>query len=162
MSLKAKKTLSLLAVIAVAIMIFLFSAQPGEDSAKLSGGITEALLTTMVPDYPSMSEEEKRPYEESAELAVRKAAHFSEFALLALTLVWHMYYVRPRFGPGRLLLWAWIIATLYAGTDELHQMFVDARGPALMDVGIDSLGALAGAFAASRAARRWRMTGAAK
>ena len=39
---------------------------------------------------------------------------------------------------------AWGLATLYAATDELHQMFVAERGPALLDVCIDSAGALAG------------------
>ena len=44
---------------------------------------------------------------------------------------------------------AWGLATLYAGTDELHQRFVSDRGPALLDVGIDSAGALTGALVAT-------------
>ena len=50
---------------------------------------------------------------------------------------------RPRVAA---LPWAWLLATLYAATDEWHQSFVEARGPALLDVGIDSAGALTGAL----------------
>ena len=39
---------------------------------------------------------------------------------------------------------AWLASTAYAATDELHQMFVEDRGPALADVAIDGSGALAG------------------
>ena len=76
---------------------------------------------------------------------VRKLAHFSEFALLALTLVIHLHYARSWPSPLALMGVAWALATLYAGTDELHQMFVDNRGPALLDVCIDGAGALFGA-----------------
>ena len=55
------------------------------------------------------------------------------------------FHERPRrFAPPR----AWLIATLYAATDELHQMFVSERGPAALAVCIDSAGALTGALAA--------------
>lgn len=39
---------------------------------------------------------------------------------------------------------SWIICTLYAGTDELHQYFVPGRACSLRDVCIDSAGALLG------------------
>jgi len=42
---RAKKMVSLLAVLAIAGMIFLFSAQNGEDSASLSGRLTAAILS---------------------------------------------------------------------------------------------------------------------
>ena len=142
---RAGRWISLIAVIAVAVMIFLFSAQEGDDSAMLSEGVTEWVLTVLVPGYADFTAAQKLAYLERAGFAVRKLAHFSEFALLALTLSVHLHY-RMR-GGGRIALTAWVIATLYAGTDELHQMFVGGRGPALRDVAIDSAGALVGAFA---------------
>lgn len=65
----------------------------------------------------------------------RKAAHFTEYGILGLLWAWAL----PQ-GPYRLIL-AWTAATLYAGSDEFHQLFVASRGPALTDVGIDSAGA---------------------
>ncbi|MNL79991.1 VanZ like family protein [compost metagenome] len=45
-------------------------------------------------------------------------------------------------------MFAWAAATAYAATDEWHQAFVPGRGPALTDVGIDSLGAATALLAA--------------
>ena len=142
---RTKRWVSLIAVVAVAAMIFLFSAQEGDDSARLSEGVTEWVLNALVPGYAQFTVAQKLSWLERAGLVVRKLAHFSEFALLAVTLSVHLHY-RMR-GYGRIIPTSWLIATLYAGTDELHQMFVGGRGPALRDVAIDSAGALVGAFA---------------
>jgi hypothetical protein len=53
---------------------------------------------------------------------------------------------------GQRWLVAWACATGYAATDELHQAFVPGRGPAVLDVLIDALGAAA---ACAIAARVW-------
>lgn len=145
-SIQAKRRLSLIAVIAVAVMIFVFSAQEGEESAKLSAGVTDWVLRMVVPGYGEMTVSEKLHYLNIAGFWVRKAAHFSEYALLAFTLSVHLHYVLIGQRFRRVALCAWGVATLYACTDELHQMFVSARGPAVRDVLIDSAGALTGAF----------------
>ena len=135
--------------ILTAIAIFFLSSQPGEDSAELSEGVTEVVAQVVRPDYQQLPPAKKQAFLQSLGLTVRKCAHFSEFALLGLNLTFLFHFRR---GKRRLLhtgLTAWGIAALYAGTDELHQMFVDARGPALLDVGIDSGGALTGVLFAS-------------
>jgi VanZ family protein len=38
---------------------------------------------------------------------------------------------------------SWLFATLCGAADEIHQVFVPNRTPSLIDVGIDSFGALA-------------------
>ena len=143
---RAKLMVSLLAVIAVAAMIFFFSSQTGEDSSKLSGSVTRWLLERVIPGFNEMARAQQRAYMRRFGLMVRKAAHFSEYALLALTLTIHLRYRAPHWPPYRMALCAWGLSTLYAATDELHQMFVAARGPAMMDVGIDSAGAILGAL----------------
>ena len=148
MNQRTKLILSLLAVIAVAVMIFMFSAQQGDESSKLSGAISDWVLRRIVPGYATMTPSERRPYLRQWSFYIRKLAHFSEFALLAVTLVrFFSYALRHRMLWPQLLA-AWVAATVYAGTDELHQMFVAGRGPALTDVCIDSAGALTGACAA--------------
>ena len=42
------------------------------------------------------------------------------------------------------MLLAGFVCVGFAGLDEYHQSFVDARGPSVRDVGIDSCGALIG------------------
>ena len=129
-----------IAVIAVCGMIFFFSAQDGEDSADTSGKVVEWLLAILIKGYHLLAAIQQQELFETASLIVRKLAHFSEFALLGFLVRLLMRSYRIRAGA----MWAWLAATLYACTDEVHQMFVGARGPSLVDVGIDSLGAAAG------------------
>ena len=125
-----------------AAAIFFFSSQPGEDSSALSDGIALEVAQLVKPDFKSLPPEEQLAFMDALGLVVRKCAHFTEFALLGFNLLgWLRLKRRP---PRQPVPAAWGIATLYAGTDEFHQMFVDRRGPALLDVGIDSAGALAG------------------
>ncbi len=71
-------------------------------------------------------------------MIVRKIGHMGVYGILAL-LLW-----RALSGTGlrRPLVWALIIAVLYAITDEAHQGFVPGRDPSAVDVGIDATGAL--------------------
>ncbi|MBS4200427.1 VanZ family protein [Bacillus sp. FJAT-49732] len=63
----------------------------------------------------------------------RKCVHLSAFGLLAV-----LFYK----GLQKNRFWfAWLLTTLYAATDELHQVFIPERTGAVLDVGIDSLGA---------------------
>jgi len=134
----------LVMTILTAIAIFLFSSQPGEDSAQLSEGVTLTVARVVKPGFERLSPVEKLSFMEQLGLIVRKCAHFSEFALLGLNLLGYIRMKRPETPLRAALLTAWGLATLYAGTDELHQMFVDQRSPAILDVGIDSAGALTG------------------
>ena len=144
-----KTALALLAVIAVAAMIFLFSAQEGDDSSELSGRVTGAVLSVLMPGFRQMSAAERQPYLERWGLVIRKLAHFSEYALLGMTLV---NFLRLEVRGKRmriLLLLAWAAAAAYACTDELHQMYVSDRAAAVTDVCIDAAGAFTGALLAS-------------
>ena len=84
------------------------------------------------------------------DLVVRKIGHAAVYAVLAV-LVHRALGDRPR----RQLL-AWLIAAVYAATDELHQAFVPGRGPSPLDVGVDALGAAIGMFARALALTRLR------
>jgi VanZ family protein len=68
----------------------------------------------------------------------RKLIHFAEYALLCF-LWW-----RPLAGvtsPGRAALFAFLIASGYAATDEFHQSFIEGRHGSPIDWAIDSAGA---------------------
>lgn len=103
---------------------------------------------------PRVSDETVR----AVQLAVRKTAHVTEYAVLAM-LLWRAIRkpvkndVRP---------WSWREATLaiavacaYAITDELHQHFVASRFGSVWDVLLDTFGAAAGILALWGAGR-WR------
>src|SRR5919199_7001855 len=80
-------------------------------------------------------------------LILRKLAHVSEYALL-LGLWWRA--LATRVSDRRALGLALAIAVLYAITDEVHQTFVSGRSGRALDVGIDTLGALAAAMLIAR------------
>jgi VanZ family protein len=65
---------------------------------------------------------------------LRKLAHLTEYGVLGALLL------RAIRSPVAGV----VVATLYAVTDEVHQLFVEGRHGAPLDVGIDAAGALAG------------------
>lgn len=81
---------------------------------------------------------------------LRKLAHATEYALLAFFVLRAESAGHHQHHPWALLLGAWLVATLYAATDEWHQSFVPGREPAVHDVILDSSGALLGALAGWR------------
>ena len=140
-------------VIPLAVMIFIFvqSAFPDDLSARESGFFVSLLGLFLKLDKHTLT------------LIVRKAAHFTEFLALGLSLVPAVRDMKERRasttsegqesvqrGRGsqqamrRIALVSWLIGTLYAVTDEIHQIFVAGRSCELSDVLIDSAGVLCG------------------
>jgi VanZ family protein len=72
------------------------------------------------------------------DLVGRKLIHFGEYALLAF-LWWRP--LATVVGARRAALLAFLIASGYAATDELHQSFVEGRHASVIDWVIDSAGA---------------------
>jgi VanZ family protein len=70
---------------------------------------------------------------------VKKGGHFTIYALLAAAYLRGLKRLEPR-----TIALALLMAVGYAVTDEFHQMFTSGRHPSPVDVGIDTLGALAG------------------
>ena len=134
-----------LLVLGTAGMIFWFSAQDGAASEHTSGAITERVVQVVEPDYNHLPVAEQEMAFNAVQFAVRKYAHFSEYALLGflLRLLCASYCLR------RACLVAWICGTGYAATDELHQWFVASRSAMWQDVCLDSSGVLAGALLAA-------------
>ena len=77
---------------------------------------------------------------------LRKFAHVTIFAVLALTLLRATRWRRP--------ILASVIAIAYAISDEVHQSFVEGRHGAPLDVAIDAVGIGLVALAWVLAARR--------
>jgi len=78
----------------------------------------------------------------SIQLAVRKGAHLTEYAILAALLCRAFRQNQKRL--GRAFALSFFIAAIYAALDEFHQSFVASRTGSTWDILIDSAGALAG------------------
>lgn len=135
---------TLIPVLLVMGVIFCFSAQTGEDSGSLSEEITRFVVRLFVPDFDTWAPQAQNEIYETVGFVVRKLAHFSEFFLLGFCLMLHIDAIGRKITLKLPWLMAWGIGTLYALTDEIHQMFVGGRHPAALDVTIDSAGVIAG------------------
>lgn len=139
-----RRYILLLLVIAWAGVIFSFSAQNADKSSETSGRIVTKVVRVIVPDYESLTLERQESLLQTITLVVRKGAHFSEYLVFGM-LLWQLIgtYTDRR---KRQAFAAWMIGTVYAGSDELHQMFSDGRAARIGDVCIDSAGVVCGIF----------------
>ncbi|MDD3278404.1 MAG: VanZ family protein [Lachnospiraceae bacterium] len=137
------KPLSLVPAILMMCLIFSFSSQTGVQSSGLSQKVTYLLVNAAdhVMDK-GWSESQKEELTEHYEFYVRKAAHMTEYCILAMTVALP-FAVYGAHGFVTLLL-VGLICVAFAAGDEYHQSFVANRGPSIRDVCIDSCGALIG------------------
>ena len=128
-------------VIIVAVGIFGFSSQEGESSGSTSRRVANVLID--VADSIHLVDVRWNGREqlvEKLQVPIRKAAHITEYALLA-ALIYTALAVDG-------LKWkftgyaAFGISVLFACSDEFHQLFVPGRSGLAADVLIDASGIL--------------------
>ena len=124
------------------VVIFLLSAQVAEDSSQTSGRIVHWVLGCLYRDFEKFSTVRQAELMALWSVIIRKGAHFTEYAVLAALIA---NVLRGYSLPGK-LRWGLPVAAsaLYALTDEFHQYFVPGRACRLLDVGIDTCGAVFG------------------
>lgn len=137
-----KQTLSWLAVAGWMVVIFLFSAQTGNDSGDTSGAIVRWVLNLIYRGFDDFPQAQQLEILEIWHTAIRKGAHFTEYAVLAVFIANALRYSSVSEKVRWLLPVA--ISAAYAVTDEVHQYFVPDRACRLLDVGIDTCGAIFG------------------
>lgn len=124
------------------ILIFWFSARPGQESTEMSMSAGEKVAYLFVPGYRNWTEEEQRELAGRIDYPVRKCAHAAEYMVLAVWVFLTVSSFRKK-SKGAFIP-AWLITTAYASTDEIHQLFVPGRSGRATDVCIDAAGALVG------------------
>lgn len=81
----------------------------------------------------------------SIHFIVRKGAHLSEYAVLALLLLRAaIYMTNLKWSMSILCVSVWVACVFVAATDEFHQTFVRSRRASVRDIMIDSAGAIVG------------------
>ena len=121
-------------------VIFSFSAQPALQSASASEDVSSMFIRIAdIFSGQDLSDEQVYERAKAIDHVVRKIAHATEYAILAVTwfFVFAQYEKTVRSG-----YWlSQIVCSAYAVTDELHQFMSAGRSPSFRDVCIDSLGA---------------------
>lgn len=137
------KTLAGILALLWMCVIFAFSAQEKDESSVVSEGISYQMVNSAgLLFHLNLDAEEMRRIAAEIENSVRKAAHMTEFGILfILVYIWLGKWV---LSAEQKSLSSFLFSTLYAASDELHQLFVLGRAGSIKDVMIDAAGAFTG------------------
>lgn len=127
--------------------IFMMSRENGESSAEISGNITGFLQKLFFKEWNGLSDADFAMSMHALQYFLRKAAHFTEYLILGGLLTGFLIQFKKH--KMSVFVYSWCLGTLYAVTDELHQMFVADRACQVFDICIDSAGVLLGILAFS-------------
>lgn len=142
------------------VVIFCFSAQDATQSNAVSNGVLHKIAEICTAWIPADAMDLESSTHTSMAFFIRKIAHFTLYFILGLlscaTMMTYCQKKNRSLSAGWFCAWAFCI--FYATTDEFHQLFVPGRTGRLLDIGIDSCGALLGSlillFFVYRAAQR--------
>lgn len=157
---KLKKIIFIILIIINCTIIFQFSNQVADTSSASSGRVVNFVMKVL-PQFKNMEEHEKEYIaNEVLQPIVRKLAHFSIYTLLGFLTINYaftcekensIYHTNEECSPlqlkkvrGKSILYSQLFGTLYAISDEIHQLFIAGRSCEIRDVCIDSLGVLTG------------------
>ena len=121
--------------------IFNFSNQNGEKSGSLSREVTE-IVTKNINFVQKLEKSEREKVLGKIEHYIRKLAHFSLYLVVGILTMSLMC----TFGLKNVkrIFISLEIGTIYASTDEFHQLFIPDRTASIFDVLIDSCGVFVG------------------
>ena len=134
---KIKKIITIILIIAWMTLVFYLSNQISDESSKLSGGITQAIL-----NFFNILEGKTLEQQSQIETIVRKLAHYSIYTIGGILILLHVNLYK--ISANKKVIISQLIGTLYAATDEVHQLFVPGRSGEIRDVCLDSLGVITG------------------
>ena len=136
-----KRAILIILLILTFFQIFRFSNQNGEKSS----GISRKITTAVTKNVKKTQELDKNKQEEvlgKIEKVIRKLAHFSIYMVVGILMMLLMstYKIKQL---DRIAI-SLITGILYAGSDEIHQLFIPGRSAMITDVMIDTLGVFVG------------------
>ena len=121
------------------MVIFAFSNQP----ANISEGTSDGLASNVIDTYANVTnkkitKDEKKSIIEDTRFLVRKTAHFTAYFILNLIA----YFTLKAYKVKRCIIISILFSFLFACSDEIHQLFVIDRAGRVLDVLIDTSGAI--------------------
>ncbi len=139
-SLKLLKIFAWVMLIATAGIIFYFSHESQSKTLETSAFLTDPFVDFFesgkeLDDYEAWSLQKK------VITTIRKFAHFLEFAQFGFFLCMVLVLYRVKYP------WPFAVlgSTIYAASDEIHQLIMKTRQARVVDVLVDAAGAMCGA-----------------
>ena len=137
-NLKKKQIIYAILILIWMAVIFAFSNEPAVKSSKTSDGITEKVVKIITKEPEKLPKKQR----DSIETIVRKSAHFTLYTIGGFLMAGLVNTTNVT--NKKLIIYAIVFTTIYACTDEIHQIFVEGRSCELRDVLIDGAGATLG------------------
>lgn len=123
------------------ISVFLFSNQASVESTTTSGNF----ITHFVTFFNSyLSEEKIQEIVNILQPIVRKLAHFSLYTLGGILIATFFYTLKSKVVYVK--SYSIALGSIYACTDEIHQLYVPGRSGEIRDILIDTVGIIFGVF----------------
>ena len=132
-----KRPILFILILAWMVIIFIFSSQNVEKSKSLSSIITNVVTRILYKDKELTKKETSKIHHN-----VRKSAHFTFYFVSGILFL--NFYNQFEISNKKKLLFSQASGTIFAITDEFHQLFVQGRGSSLRDVFIDFSGVFFG------------------
>ena len=134
------KHIFIIPVIIWMIVVFKYSNEPSDTSKIKSLNITKKIVEILLTNR--ITEEDKNELIKNTDKIVRKLAHYLLYLVGGIVIM--IYLSQFKIQENRKILYSTIIGSIYACTDEVHQLFIPGRTGKLADVWIDSLGIVTG------------------
>lgn len=116
-------------------LIFYMSSQPASESSNTSNFVSDVLFRLFFNHFFTQSD-----FIERYAPLIRKLAHFCEFMILGILV----YINLKEYNVRNIMAYTIIFSSLYAISDEIHQLFVLNRHCSIVDMAIDISGAIIG------------------
>lgn len=139
---KIFKLLLTLGTLGIMLAVFMFSSKTASESTVQSSRVSRLICRIIFFGYRNMEIPEQEFLASALDPFIRKLAHFGVYALMGMGA-----YAAGRFNGLKGFVSAavpFVICTLYAAFDEIHQGFVPGRAMRITDICIDSAGAFCG------------------
>ena len=116
------------------VVIFIFSQQP----ASVSSGQSSVFVEQLHHIVPSIDQQ-------LLTFMIRKSAHIFAYFILGILMFNALWKIKfSKLTSGWPAISSITICTLYAASDELHQLFISGRSGEVRDIIIDSIAASIG------------------
>lgn len=144
MNKKLKLFLGFLPLTTLCSLVFWFSAQNADESSLQSGVFVKFIKKYIIHSFSNINDPaDEKIVDRVLSIVVRKCAHFTAYFLIGVCAFGAFWFISKK---GLRFLIAVGGSALYAGSDEIHQLFVAGRAGKLLDVFIDTSGAATGAL----------------
>lgn len=147
-----RKTVKLILLLLWMALIFFFSAQPDVESEETSNLVAEIIYRIYYSIMAGNVHLSQSEFLLRFIQPIRELAHFTEFMILGILIFINVIEYTNR----NVFLKSFIFGTLYAISDEIHQLFVENRYCSIGDMLIDTAGCFVGIVICHLIYERWK------